>query len=230
MEDFEIKLFQEDDSVMEDEDDKFLSSLKPEELNYIEMKLSNPSFNNKALAVICGVSPQQISKYAKNTAINGYINKKMQERIKVYLSSQSVVAEKISEYAANEILKRFEDTKTDRKTAEDLLSQGYTHHEAKLILGTRVEGMTVNQLSTVFTELPKMVSKLQVEQEEADELEMEVINGISDRYTKYKYKSRNIDLSKYNPENKIEIQTFSSGPAKKSKEDEEVDFDIDSEE
>lgn len=179
------------------EDDKFIASLQEDETKYIKFKLSELALTKSEMKDALGISTQRLNKIEANPSIRSFILRKIREEYEDHLSSNARKAYEISEYATKEILKRFEEATVAPTSVADLLSQGYSEREARLILDSRVEGMKVKDLSNLVKDMNVVVKNAQEEEREEESIDSETINKMSSRFNKYRDRVLNINVGMF---------------------------------
>lgn len=210
-------------SSIKDEDSKFFATLTPQEARVVELLIIFPEEDERSIAARAGIERSVVKKTLAKSSVRNYLNKKSKERTKAFLTRQNVIFERISDKMMEELETRFQISNSDRKDFYDLIRhEGFTANEAKAIMSNRIEGMPVKDLVSIMSDMSKTASRVHAESEESTELEVEVIEGMSRRYHKYKAKIKNLDASKFSPDDKISTDTIDLSRRKEDLEEGEI--------
>lgn len=198
----ELKILDTAASVQteQDDDEKFLASLPNEESRYIEIRLSGVVLNDQEMAKVLGVSARRFNLIKGKQNIQAFIARRIRQSYEDYLTSNAREAAELSAMATEELKRRFREASVNPVTAEDLMNNGRTHQEARLIMEPRVEGMKIKELGEIVKDMNLIVKRAQEEEREEVGETPEVMNDISDRYNKYKNQMLNINVSMFSTE------------------------------
>lgn len=196
-----------------DPDEEFLSGLSDRERRFVLARLDDASLTPKQLSARIGVSESRVVEMWKKKNIATYISRKLREISRMILDGEAAISMRLISKIDEELMIRMnEDSDPDsRIDAIALLSEAHTitlpdgtpkkfsAEEARIVLKSRMTGMSPAELVSMRDKLIVTGDKIASANSESDGVGTEIIDKLSKNYLRYGRKAAALDIAIYSP-------------------------------